>query len=357
MTSKERIHNILNRKPVDRIGSYEHFWAATNPQWIQEGLMEKDEDVSDHFNFDIREHWSLNLVADTAFGEKTVEEDEDTVTYLNGNGATLRKHKKHTTTPEHVAFSVKDRNDWEEKIKPLLKAAPDRIDFAAYRKARENAAHKNLFFTLSGINVFEAIHPVCGHENMLMGMALDPDWVSEMASTYAELIVNLHEILFEKEGLPDGIWYYEDMGFKERPFMSAQMYRELIGPAHKKTIDFAHAKGLKVIMHSCGFVEPLLPDMVESGIDCLQVIEIKAGMEPLRIKKNFGDRIALCGGFDARNLANNDIPAIKRELDEKIPALKEGFGYILHSDHSVPESCTHETYKFFIDYGLRLGTY
>ena len=123
---------------------------------------------------------------------------------------------------------------------------------------------------------------------MLMGMALDPDWIRDMANTFADLTIALQEILFQEEGLPDGIWFYEDMGFKQRPFMSPDMYRDIIQPAHKKTIDYAHSLGLKVIMHSCGFIEPLLPHVVEAGIDCLQVIEVKAGMDLLRIKKNFG---------------------------------------------------------------------
>ena len=139
--------------------------------------------------------------------------------------------------------------------------------------------------------------------------------------------------------------------------MSPDMYKELIFPAHKRTVDYAHSLGLPVIMHSCGFIEPLLPHVVEAGIDCLQVIEVKAGMDPLRIHQNFGDQIVLCGGMDARNLVANDRDAIKRELNEKIPVLKENSGYILHSDHSIPTDCDYETYRFFVDEGRRLGTY
>jgi uroporphyrinogen decarboxylase len=147
------------------------------------------------------------------------------------------------------------------------------------------------------------------------------------------------------------------MGFKERPFMSPDMYKEIVQPGHKKTIDYAHSHGLPVIMHSCGYVEPLLPGMIEAGIDCLQVIEVKAGMDLLRIHKNYGEKISLCGGMDARNLVANDLNAIKAELNEKIPVVKEGFGYILHSDHSIPDTCDYETYRYFVDEGLRLGKY
>jgi len=93
---------------------------------------------------------------------------------------------------------------------------------------------------------------------------------------------------------------------------------------------------------------------VEAGIDCLQVIEVKAGMDPLRIKRNCGDRIALCGGMDARDLVANDREAIGKELAEKIPVLKQDYGYILHSDHSIPPEVDHDTLVYFFNHGRRI---
>jgi uroporphyrinogen decarboxylase len=358
MTGRERIARILKRQPVDRIGLYEGFWGDTRKRWQEQGHIRADEGIEDHFGFDLSNSWCFNMIADLDFQPVTLEETDETRLVKDGNGATLRRHKLHDTTPEHVDFAVKDREAWEAQIKPhLLRVDRRRINFEGYRNARRNAAARNRFFNWSGVNVFELMHPVCGHEYMLMGMALDPDWVRDMTETYATLTISLMEILFAEEGLPDGVWFYEDMGFKERPFMSPAMYREIVQPAHARTIAYCHSKGLPVIMHSCGFVEPLLPGILEAGIDCLQVIEVKAGMDPLRIHRNFGDRLSLCGGMDARNLVANDIDAIRRELSEKIPVLMRNNGYILHSDHSVPDTCNYETYQFFVHEGLRLGTY
>ena len=61
--------------------------------------------------------------------------------------------------------------------------------------------------------------------------------------------------------------------------------------------------------------------------------------------------------MDARNLVANDIKAIDDELEEKIPAVKNGFGYILHSDHSIPDTCDYTTYRHFVNKGLELGKY
>ena len=357
LNSIERISNILERKPVDRIGLFEHFWGDTQKKWTNEGHLIENESLGDHFGFDIAVSSPFKMVADIHFEPVTVEETEETILQRDGNGALLRRHKLHETTPEHVDFMAKDRTTWEEKIKPLLKPSKERIDIEDYIKIKEEAAQKKRFFCWSGVNVFELMHPVCGHEYMLMGMALDPDWIRDMVNTYSNLIISLMEILFAEVGKPDGIWFYEDMGFKQRPFMSPVMYREIIQAGHRKTFDFAHAYSLPVIVHSCGYVEPLISGLIEAGMDCLQVIEVKAGMDLLKIKKEYGEKIALCGGMDARNLVANNREAIRKELKEKIPVVMEGSGYILHSDHSIPAQCRYETYSFFIEEGLRLGTY
>jgi len=357
LTSRERIARILTRRPVDRIGLFEHFWGRTQEKWIREGHLKPGEDVADHFAFDIAMCWNLNFVADLDFQPVTIEETEETILQKDGNGAFLRRHKLHDSTPEHVDFTVKDRAGWEEHIKPKLTFDRRRINFEAYRNAKKAAAEKNRFFMWSGVNVFELMHPVCGHEYMLLGMATDPDWVKDMTNTFSDLTVHMLETLFAEEGKPDGIWFYEDMGFKERPFMSPAMYREMVQPAHRKTFAYAHRLGLPVVVHSCGFVEPLLPGLIEAGMDALQVMEIKAGMDSCRIKKTYGDRIALIGGMDVRCMTSNDMAWIERELATRIPVLMQGSGYVLHSDHSIPDTVEYQSYRYFVDRGRELGTY
>ena len=118
-----------------------------------------------------------------------------------------------------------------------------------------------------------------------------------------------------------------------------------------------HSRELPVIIHSCGFVEPLVPGLVEAGMDCLQAMEVKAGMDLVRLKKTYGDRIAFIGGMDVRTLVANDRKAIQAELDRKLPVAMEGGGYCLYSDHSIPDQVEYETYKFFVERGLEMGTY
>lgn len=357
LTSVERITRILRRQPVDRIGLFEHFWGDTQRAWTEAGHIQAGEDLGDHFGFDLELCWPLNMVADLDYVPEVVEETEETIVRRDGNGALLRSHKLHDATPEHLDFLVKDRATWEAYIKPRLTPDRRRINFQAYREARAHAREHGRFFAWSGVNVFEIMKDVTGHVNMLIGMAEDPDWVRDMAQTYSHLTTELQEILFAEEGRPDGIWFYEDMGFKQRPFVSPAMYREMLQPAHLHTFQFAHALGLPVIVHSCGMVAPLVPGLMEAGMDCLQVIEVKAGMDLLQLYRDYGERLSFMGGIDVRVLYSNDRAQIDAELLAKIPTVKGHYGYVLHSDHSIPDTVHYDSYRYFVERGLELGTY
>ncbi len=357
MTSYERFANALAHKSVDEIPVAITPWAATIEKWKAQGHLKEGEDVGEHFNQDFKAGGWLKNTVNLDFEPVTVEETDETILQLDGNGATLRQHKLHDSTPEHVDFTVKDRSGWEEFAKPnLVEFDRRRIDFEAYRDIKKIAAEKQRFFCWSGVAPFEQMHPLCGHEYMLMGMAEDADWVKDMVDVYSDMTIKHLEVLFAEEGKPDGMFFFEDMGFKFRPFMSPAMYKDIVMPGHKKLFDYSHSLDCKVIVHSCGFVEPLVPGLIEAGMDCLQAMEVKAGMDMRELFKKYGDRISFFGNIDARALISNDKATIDAELTRKIPpVIKGGGGYILHSDHSEPPDIEYDTIWYFLNRGREVA--
>ena len=111
-----------------------------------------------------------------------------------------------------------------------------------------------------------------------------------------------------------------------------------------------------MVFHCDGYVEALIPWLIEAGINCLQPLEVKAGMDLLRLKQRFGDQIALIGGMDVRVLETNDRQAVKQNWS-KVPAVMSGSGYVLQVDHSVSRLVEYETYKYFVERGLEIGSY
>jgi uroporphyrinogen decarboxylase len=369
LTSKERIQRIINHQPVDRIGLFEVFWREARERWAAEGHLAAPEVASDHFGLDMRRTggevtpsaWGLvNLIANLDAGDEVIEENDSSKLVRNGNGAVLRWGKDRGSAPEHVSFLVKDRKGWEEHIRPHLvdsKNYARRIAFDRYRETLAENARRQTFLCSTVLGAFDAMNALCGHECILVAMATDPAWINDMADVYGKIVVEMLEMLYAKEGLPDALWVWDDLGFKRRPFMSPGMYREMIMPAHKRVMDFAHGKGLPVVLHCDGLVESLIPSLIEAGVSCLQPIEIKAGMDLLRIKKNFGERLALVGGMNVLTLVSNDLNLVRQELEAKVPGVMQGSGYILQVDHSCPGEVNYDTYKYFVETGLKLGTY
>ena len=121
LTGFERTQRMLQRKPADRICLFEHFWNDTQKEWTEQGHLKPGEDMGLHFGFDMAEHWAFNLMADLDWKPQVLEETDSTILIKDGNGAILRRHKLHDTTPEHVDFTVREKKHWDE-IKQIGRA-------------------------------------------------------------------------------------------------------------------------------------------------------------------------------------------------------------------------------------------
>jgi uroporphyrinogen decarboxylase len=153
----------------------------------------------------------------------------------------------------------------------------------------------------------------------------------------------------------DCLSWPDDMGYKGTPFFSLQMYRDLLKPVQKRAVDWAHAKGISAWLHSCGDIRPLVPELVEIGVDRLNPLEVKAGMDPAAIKREYGDRLVLHGGM---NVLLWDRPELLHaEIDRLLPVLKENGGYIFASDHSIPSSMGLEEWRRIVDHAKQAGRY
>jgi uroporphyrinogen decarboxylase len=356
MTGYERIENLFSHKPIDRIPVGEDFWGDTIDKWAAEGHIKRGESLAEHFDHDLDRAGLINWYADPVHGGVKLEENEDTVLILDGNGAKLRHHKHHASTPEHVDFLVKDRTSWDEHIKPqLLDVDRRRIPVEDFKSRINQAKVQQRHFSSDAFGPFELMQRLCGHEILLLNMALDPDWVKDMVMIYSEFNIQHWEVLFNEAGLPQSTWIAEDLGFKHKPFMSPTMFSEILAPGYKRMFDYLHSKGLKVIMHSCGYIEPLLPELIELGLDCLEAMEYKAGMDMLSLYRKFGDSLVYFGNIDVRVLESNERTLIDQELEKKIlPVISNGGRYILHSDHSISPKIEYETYCYFIEKARRI---
>ncbi len=355
MTCIERVQRTFSGQRTDRAPVFENFWAETVRRWTSEGHLQPGEHLSDHFDLDLERCAPLSFSA--GLPEQVVEETEDTVLRRNGNGALLRTFKRKNGGVEHVDYAARDARLFDEMIAPRLAPRPELIDRAAYREARRHAQSRQRFFNLVLPGPFSTAEGVMGIEHLLIAMCEEPDWARNMLMAYARLAVALCEELFAVEGPPDGFYMTEDMGLKGRPFFSPAMYESLVQSAHQAVVTYAHSLRKPFILHSCGCVLPLVPHIIKTGVDCLQPLEVRAGMDPVTVAALHGERLCLMGGNNVSVVATNDRALIAAEMERVLPALTARGRYIFQSDHSIPDDVDYDTYRYFLQRGKDLCAY
>ncbi|HEY3268410.1 MAG TPA: uroporphyrinogen decarboxylase family protein [Armatimonadota bacterium] len=348
MTSKDRVERTLNHQEADRVPRAESFWPETIPQWLEQGMPE-GLDLAATFGYDICGAGWLNHEARIGF-QRVVDETPEWITREDGHGAVLRYWKGKSGTPEHIAFTVSDRKSWDVHKAALLRAPiAARVSAANVLREMERARAAGLWFCWSGLECFEMAKDILGHEGLCYAMAEDPDWAADVYATLANLAVSALDHLEQSGARFDGAWIYGDIAYNHGPFCSPAMYRRCVQPAQKKQIAWFHERGLKVIYHTDGDFRPLLPAFVETGMDCLQPLEAKAGIDVRALKPEWGNRFSFMGNIDATVLLTNDRDRIEAEVSSKIPLAKQGGGYLYHSDHSIPPGVTWDSYRFLME--------
>jgi uroporphyrinogen decarboxylase len=194
-----------------------------------------------------------------------------------------------------------------------------------------------------------------GTERLLMALVQDPDWCVDMFNHFLDVNIALLDQVWDAGYEWDGVTWCDDMGYKEHQFFSRKTYRELLKPVHRRAIEWAHSKGAKAHLHSCGDINPFIPDLVEIGLDGLNPLEVKAGMDPVALKQTYGDDLLFHGGINA--VLWDDREAIETEMARVVPVMKERGGYIFSSDHSVPSAVSLEDFRHIVDRAKELSAY
>ena len=362
MQSRALIHGLLTNGRHDRVGLFDHFWPETLPRWVSQGYptrtevqdgqaVSQPEDFHEVFGYDIELCYApVNRLPLPGY-EEVLQETEEWVIKRNGAGAAFKSWKHKSGTPEHIDFRMSSREVWEHDYRPhLLALDRSRIDVQRAREAQARARAAGRWFYYGTSFIWELARGSLGDLNLYQNMALDPDWLLDYGRVYTDFFKAHFRSLFEEVGLPDGIWLYEDLGFRGRLFASPRMFASLIFPYETELVEFFHSFGLPVVLHSCGDVTRALPLIVEACFDGLQPMEVKAGCDPLAFAERYHDRLAFIGGLDVRVLESNDRPLIRKAVTGLIEGMKQrGARYVFHSDHSLTPLIDYDSYRCAMD--------
>lgn len=352
MTSRERFLRMFEHKEADRIPIIDDPWDATIERWQREG-MPADVNYVDYFGLDKLARISCDN--SPQYERRIVDETDTYQTVISQWGVTQKTWKHAASTPQFLDFTIVDPASWAE-AKERIQPTPDRIPWD-YLK-RNYATWKKEGYWLQGTLWFgfDVTHSwIVGTERILYALTDDPEWCMDLFSHLLEVNLSLLDMVWDAGYEFDSVFWWDDMGYKHSQFFSLGMYRNLLKPFHQRAIEWAHAKGIKAHLHSCGDINVFIPDLVGMGLDALNPLEVKAGMDPVHLKQTFGNDLVLHGGINAVLWDNRE--AIEAEMRKVLPVVKESGGYIFSSDHSVPSSVSLENFRHIVELAKELGTY
>ena len=364
-----RLNAALRHEEPDRVPISDFFWGGFTRRWREElGL---PADASPYFHYDL--DWIVTVPNMDPWIRpfETLSETPEEVTVKTGFGAIMHKH---------FTFPMPEMTAWEIDTFEKLEQAvfDDPADPRRFYAAGDNqiagvgdgfernspawlATVKSLRpdFPVYGsiIEVSECLTRLIGQENSMLWMGEEPERMGAVINRIGAFYLAMAEAeLAAGKGLLDGFVIWGDVAYKQSTFMSPTYWREYYKPWVAKIAAAAHAQGLPVIYHGCGNVKAIFADYIEAGIDAYNPLEVKAGMDCVDLRRQYGHRMGFCGNSDMQVWETGDRDAIRREVLRKLNAAKGG-GYIFQSDHSVSSAVSGQTYDYIVKLVRQYGRY
>ncbi|MCP4752487.1 MAG: hypothetical protein GY866_16475 [Proteobacteria bacterium] len=219
---------------------------------------------------------------------------------------------------------------------------PDVDDPTVYRFAEAAVAGNPDEFVVfyNGFSLYERAWVLAGMEPVLMGMAADPDFVNRLLDRIVEYNLTLMDRAC-RAGV-DAVWIGDDWGQQTGLIMGPQHWREFIKPRLKTLYDAVKAHGKKVIIHCCGKVDGIMPELIELGVDLFNPFQPEV-MDVYEMKKEYGKDIAFWGGISTQKLLPfGTVQQVKDEVRRLLDEIGRDGGYIVAPAHAIPSDAKPE---------------
>ena len=195
-------------------------------------------------------------------------------------------------------------------------------------------------------------------ESWMMTLACEPDYVHQL---YDRLVTawleNLKRFVDAVEDRVQVLQICDDFGTQQSLFLSVDMFRRLVMPHYKRGLDWIHANtNMKVLLHSDGAIFPLLPSLVEMGVDILNPVQTSAvGMDPVALKSQFGDQLCFWGAsLDCQKTLPYGSPAeVAQEVEAHLRHFAPGGGLVFASVHNIQAGVPAENVIAMFDTALQ----
>ena len=366
MTPADRFMKTLSFEQVDRIPRVEIcVWGQTRTSWIEEGMPEEVNTSfmhrgSEYFGLDGYETVSMDAInPHPPRAPVTIEESDQYTVFLDSLGRKRRAlkagvdHGTRMSMDTYLDFPVKDAASFRE-YRVGYDACHDAGRYPpAWEFVKAGAKHTTFPLTLldplgGTFGYYSMLRNWMGTEGLSYMFYDNPSLVEECLEFLTDFIMRLFTKAVTE--IPFDFYYvHEDMAGKGGPLMGPELFRKFLLPHYKRFVAFLKGHGVKlVLVDTDGDHTVLTPLFLEAGVDGFGPMERAAGMDPVRMRKEYGTSVCMVGGIDNRELAK-DRDSIDRELERSVRPIVDQGGYIPTVDHAVQPGVSLDNFKYYLE--------
>ncbi len=377
MNAKERIEKALNHEEPDKVPfdlaattwtgitntAYQNYLKylgkpKEEPCWsdVIQQIVVPSEDVLEHVKADVRgifpltsHNWDVyqNLKDE---GEYYSYHDEwDFVHHFPKNGYWFSLVESPLKDVDFTSPGIVENFSW-----------PDAKDKRRFEGTRDKALRfkkqdKPVFVKGLCAGLFEMHQRIRGMENAMLDPMLYPGNSDKLVGKLADLKIEFWDAALDELGdVVDIAGEGDDYGTQQSQLIDPEQFRAYYKPHFERVLRFIKEKvpGIRLMFHSCGNVRPIIPDLIEAGVDILNPVHVTAtGMEPVQLKRDFGDDITFWGGgVDTQEILPKGKPEdVKDDVKRNIEALAPGGGFVFSTVHNIQAEVPPENIQAMLD--------
>lgn len=214
---------------------------------------------------------------------------------------------------------------------------PD-VTFLDFTETRQKLQAASDYFRFSGMWTcfFHIVADFFGMDNYFVKMYTDPAVVQAVTEHVVDFYLAANERFFQEAADEFEIYFLgNDFGTQQDLLISPEMFHKFIMPYFRKCIDQAKSFGLKVMLHSCGSIYRVIPDLLDAGVDALHPLQARAnGMDAETLARNYRGKVVFVGGVDTQDLLVNGTP---QDVRDEVWRLRDLWGekFIVSPSHEA----------------------
>ena len=211
------------------------------------------------------------------------------------------------------------------------------------------------------LGIFDCAWVLRGLDQFLMDLTLDPKAANALLQkTFAFNHALYARMLDEVGEYVQVVEFNDDLGTQENLMVSPETYREYLKPLHRRMVEMFHQKATKakVLLHCCGNIYKIIPDLIEIGVDIINPVQpLAADMDTWRLKKEFGKDLCFQGGIDIQRAMKGTAADVEKEVRERIRSMAPGGGYVLSTANNIASDIPVENDALLYRLADQLGAY